>query len=331
MARLIAKRLGAMVAVLLGLSAVIFLLQKVSPLDPVRAMLGSNASSGAVAEARRQLGLDRPVLAQYASYVAGLAHGDLGESYRTRRPVLSDLGTFLPATAELALFALLFALVLATLLAVGTTLRWPGARVFRLVLLAGASAPGFLLAIAGILVFYRNLGWLPATGRTELTGVPTGPTGLLTIDGLFAGRLDVTLDALRHLVLPALAVAVGPAVSIGRVLRSSLLAIRRSDHVRTARSKGLAETTVLRRHVLRNSLGPALSMSGLQVGLMFAGALIVEQVFAWPGIGQYVAQSIPVADFPAIAGVTLLLGTGYVLINTLVDILQAIADPRIKV
>jgi peptide/nickel transport system permease protein len=331
MARLIAKRLGAMVAVLLGLSAVIFLLQKVSPLDPVRAMLGSNASSGAVAEARRQLGLDRPVLAQYASYVAGLAHGDLGESYRTRRPVLADLGTFLPATAELALFALLFALVLATLLAVGTTLRWPGARVFRLVLLAGASAPGFLLAIAGILVFYRNLGWLPATGRTELTGVPTGPTGLLTIDGLFAGRLDVTLDALRHLVLPALAVAVGPAVSIGRVLRSSLLAIRRSDHVRTARSKGLAETTVLRRHVLRNSLGPALSMSGLQVGLMFAGALIVEQVFAWPGIGQYVAQSIPVADFPAIAGVTLLLGTGYVLINTLVDILQAIADPRIKV
>jgi peptide/nickel transport system permease protein len=330
MGRLIAKRLGAMVAVLLGLSAVMFLLQKVSPLDPVRAMLGSNASSSAVIETRHELGLDRPILAQYAGYLGGLVHGDLGESYRTRRPVLSDLGTFLPATIELAWYALAFALVLAALLAIGTTLRWPGAGLFRLVLLAGASVPGFLLAIAGILIFYRDLGWLPATGRTDLTGVPAGPTGLLTIDGLFAGRLDVTLDALRHLVLPALAVAVGPAVSIGRVLRSSVLATRRSDYVRTARSKGLAETTVLRRHVLRNSIGPALSMTGLQVGLMFAGALIVEQVFAWPGIGQYVAQSIPVADFPAIAGVTLLLGTGYVLINTVVDILQAVADPRIK-
>jgi peptide/nickel transport system permease protein len=134
---------------------------------------------------------------------------------------------------------------------------------------------------------------------------------------------------LQHLAMPALAIAVGPAVSIGRVLRSSLVGNRRSDYVRTARAKGLREVTVLFRHVLRNAIGPALSMTGLQVGLMFAGVLVIEQVFAWPGIGQYTAQSIPVADFPAIAAVTLVLGAGYVVINALVDVLQAIADPRV--
>jgi peptide/nickel transport system permease protein len=142
--------------------------------------------------------------------------------------------------------------------------------------------------------------------------------------------LSVTVDALKHLLLPALAIALGPAVSIGRVLRSSLLADQQSDYARTARAKGLTELAVLRKHVLRNALGAALSMTGLQVGLMFAGVLVVEQVFGWPGIGQYVAQSIPVADFPAIAGVTLMLGVAYIVINTTVDILQAAADPRIN-
>jgi peptide/nickel transport system permease protein len=149
------------------------------------------------------------------------------------------------------------------------------------------------------------------------------------VDGLLHGRPDVTLDAMRHLLLPALAIAVGPAVSIGRVLRSSLVDGMHSDYARTARAKGLPERLVLLRHVLRNCAGAALSMTGLQAGLVFAGVVVIEQVFAWPGIGQYAAQSIPVADFPAIAGVTLLLGVGYVAINMVVDILQAVADPRI--
>ncbi len=180
-------------------------------------------------------------------------------------------------------------------------------------------------------MFYKQLGWLPASGRTSLANPPTGPTGLLTVDGLLTSQPGVTLDACQHLVLPALAIAIGPAVSIGRVLRSSLASNLRADYVRTARAKGLSEGRLLLRHVTRNSVGAALSMTGLQVGLMFAGVLVIEQVFAWPGLGQYVAQSIPVADFPAIAGVTLLLGAGYVVINTTVDILQAVADPRISV
>jgi len=325
----ITKRLLAAAIIMLALTAVMFALAKLSPVDPVHAMLGPSASPAAILAERHRLGLDRPVLAQFGSYVSGALHGDLGMSYRTRRPVSTDLGAFIPATAELALFGLALALILAALLAVGSTLRWPGAAVFRLLLMAGASTPAFLLAIAGILVFYSKLGWLPATGRTGYLDAPTGPTGLLTIDGLLHGRPDVTLDALRHLVLPALAVAVVPAVSIGRVLRSSLLDGMRSDYVRTARSKGLAERTVVLRHVLRNCMGAALSMTGLQVGLMFSGVLVIEEIFAWPGIGQYMAQSIPAGDFPAISGVTLVLGVGYVAVNTVVDILQAVADPRI--
>jgi peptide/nickel transport system permease protein len=330
MIRLIVKRLAAAAVIVAALTAGMFVLQKVSPVDPVHAMLGAQASAGQILAERRKLGLDRPLVNQYVSYLAGLPRGDFGMSYRTRRPVGTDLASFVPATAELSVCALLFALILAALLAIGSTLRWPGAGLLRLALIAGASVPAFLLAIAGILIFYQRLGWLPATGRTDYADAPAGPTGFLTIDGLIAGRPAVTLDALRHLLMPALAVAAVPAVSIGRVLRSSLISGMLSDYVRTARAKGLSERRIVLRHVLRNCAGAALSMTGLQVGLMFSGVLVVEQVFAWPGIGQYMAQSIPAADFPAIAGVTLLLGVVYVAVNTIVDILQAVADPRIS-
>jgi peptide/nickel transport system permease protein len=331
MALVIGKRLGAMAVIIVVLLAIVFGLQKASPLDPVHAMLGAQASAGAVAQQRHAMGLDRPVPVQFWHYLTGLLHGDFGTSYRTRRPVGSDLASRLPATGELASVALIFALLLAVLLATATTLRWPGAGLFRLVLLLGASTPAFLLALAAILLFYKQLGWLPATGRTDAVNPPTGPTGFLTVDGLVSGRPGVSLDALRHLILPALAIAAGPAVSIGRVLRSSVVSNQTSDYVRTARAKGLTERAVLRSHLLRNSIGPALSMTGLQIGLMFAGVLVIEQVFAWPGIGQYTAQSIGVADFPAITGVTLVLGVGYVVINAIVDIVQSIADPRINV
>jgi peptide/nickel transport system permease protein len=327
---LIGKRTAAMVVILIALAAVIFYLQRISPLDPVHAQLGGQASAGAIAQRRHELGLDKPVTVQFANYLTSLVHGDLGTSFRTRRPVMTDLRAFLPATLELALCGLVMALVLSVILAFGTTLNWRGSGIFRAVLLIGASTPAFLLAIAGILFFYQKLGWLPANGRSSVGDVPTGPSGLLTVDGLIHGRLDVSLDALRHLILPSLAIALGPAVAIGRVLRSSLVADRHSDYARTARAKGVGELRVLYKHVLRNALGAALSMTGLQVGLMFAGVLVVEQVFGWPGIGQYIAQSIPVADFPAIAGVTLMLGIAYIVINTAVDLLQAVADPRIN-
>jgi peptide/nickel transport system permease protein len=323
-------RLASAVAIVLALVLVMFILQRVTPVDPVRAKLGSNASKQAVDAERERLGYNDPLPEQYVSYVGDLVQGDFQESLRTRRPVSEDIGEYLPATAELALFGLLFALVMGTALGIGSAAKFRGSGVLRAVLLAGASAPVFLLALVGLIVFYRNLGWLPASGRTSFDSAPDGPTGFLTFDGVVNGRLDVTWDAFTHLMLPALCIAIGPAVAIGRVLRSSLVGNLRSDYVRTARAKGLRESAVMFKHALRPSMGPALSMGGLQVGLMFAGVVVVETIFAWGGLGQYVVQSIPRADFPAIAGVTILLGVGYLIINTTVDILQAAADPRIR-
>ncbi|KWX22623.1 ABC transporter permease [Mycolicibacterium wolinskyi] len=331
MRNFILSRLAAMVAILVALTAVMFVLQHISPLDPVKAQLGANSSAEAVAARRQALGLDQPLINQFWHYLTGAVQGDLGTSYRTRHSVSSDLGSFFPATLELALSGIALALVLAAFLAFGTTLKWPGSGVLRAVLFTGASAPMFLLGIVGLIVFYQQLGWVPANGRIGVANPPAGPTGMLTVDGLLAGRFDVVIDAAHHLILPAAVLAVGPAVAIGRVLRSSLLSDANSDYARTARAKGLSETRVMVGHVLRNCVGAALSMTGLQVGLMFAGVLVIEQVFGWPGIGQYIAQSIPVADFPAIAGVTLMLGVLYVVINTAVDLLQAAADPRIAI
>jgi len=317
MRNFILSRVGAMIVILIALIAVMFVLQHISPMDPVKAQLGANASAEAVAARRHTLGLDQPLVNQFWNYLTGAVHGNLGTSFRTRHPVSSDLGDFFPATLELAMYGLGLALILAGVL--------------RAVLFTGAAAPMFLLGILGLIVFYQKLGWVPANGRISVPNPTTGPTGMLTVDGLLAGRLDVVTDALHHLILPAVVIALGPAVAIGRVLRSSLLTDADSDYARTARAKGLSEGRIMLGHVLRNSVGGALSMTGLQVGLMFSGVLVVEQVFGWPGIGQYIAQSIPVADFPAIAGVTLMLGVLYVAINTAVDLLQAAADPRITV
>ncbi|HEX3547729.1 MAG TPA: ABC transporter permease [Mycobacterium sp.] len=331
MRNFILSRLAATVAILIALMAVLFLLQHISPLDPVKAQLGAQASAEAVAARREALGLNEPIPVQFWNYLTSAVRGDLGTSYRTRHPVASDLGDFFPATLELALYGMAIALILAALLAFGTTLKWRGSGALRAILFTGASAPMFLLGILGLIVFYQKLGWVPANGRIGVANPPTGPTGLLTVDGLLHGRFDVVADALHHLILPAIVIALGPAVAIGRVLRSSLLTDADSDYARTARAKGLSESRVMTGHVLRNSIGSALSMTGLQVGLMFSGVLVVEQVFGWPGIGQYIAQSVPVADYPAIAGVTLMLGALYVFINTAVDLLQAAADPRIAI
>ena len=210
----IAARIGATVAILIALTGVMFLLQHISPMDPVKAQLGAQASAQAVAARREALGLNEPVLVQFWHYLTGAMTGDLGTSFRTRHGVASDLGTFFPATLELALYGLAFALVLAVLLAFSTTLKWRGAGILRAVLFTGSSAPMFLLGILGLIVFYKELGWVPANGRIAIANPPTGPTGLLTVDGLLHGRFDVAADAFHHLILPALVIAIGPAVAI---------------------------------------------------------------------------------------------------------------------
>jgi peptide/nickel transport system permease protein len=326
MTRYVLKRLGATVLLLLALSAIIFILQAISPGDPVKAYLGANSSRQAVAAERQKLGLNDPIIVQYGRFLINLMHGNLGMSYRTHRPVVADLASYLPATIELVLTSFLIALLLAVIFSFSAALRWPGSSVYRGVLLIGATAPPFLLALGGIILFYQQLGWLPAAGQGP---DDPGPTGFLLIDTLVHGEPAGFGSALEHLLLPALVLAIAPAISIGRIFRSSLESTLSADYVRTARSKGLGEVRVLIGHVVRNSVGPALSMGGLQLGFMFAGVVVVEQIFSWPGIGNYLANSIPVSDFPAIAGVTLVLGAIYIISNAVVDLLQAIADPRI--
>jgi peptide/nickel transport system permease protein len=328
MKRFALKRGGVAVLLLLILLLVLFVLQHVSDADPAAAYLGAKAPPAQIAAVRHRLGLDSSLAHQYVTFLGHAVQGNLGVSLHTRRPVSTDLGDFFPATLELVAAAFVLAALIGAAYAFSGALRLPGGRLFRGVLLIAASAPSFLIGLLAIILFYAELGWLPAAGRGP---DHSSPTGFVLLDSVLHGDPGTFGTGLRHLFLPALALAVAPAIAIGRILRSSIESSLGADYVRTARSKGLGEVAVLGRHVVRNSIGPALSMSGLQLGSMFAGVVVIEKVFSWPGIGSYLSDSISNADFPAIAGVTLLLGTIYIFVNAVVDVLQTVADPRLAV
>lgn len=327
MSRLIAGRLGGLVGILLALTLIVFIIDAVVPTDPVAANLGAGASRALVQQTRHQLGYDQPVYVQYADFLKRLAQGNLGTSLRTHNPVLSDLGAFAPATLELALTAAFLVLVLSLVLGLWSASSVPGANAIRFVMVGFASTPTFFLGIILVLIFYRGLHLLPASGRTTAGQA----TGFVMISDFFTGDFSGWFDGLQHVILPSFVIALGPSVGIGRVLRGSLLDAMRQDHVRTARSKGISEWAVLTRHALRNSLTPVLAMAGLQLGLVLTGVIVVETVFAWPGLGLYTSDALVASDFPAVIGVTLVLGATYVIVNALVDILQAAADPRLRV
>lgn len=326
MARFLAVRGVSLVGVLLALTLVVFIIQSQVPTDPVAANLGAGASRALVKEKRKELGYDKPVTTQYWRFLDRMSHGDVGTSLRTHNRVLSDVGTFAPASVELALVAAVLIFVMSLALGLWSAAASRGSGVVRRVMVALASAPTFFLGLLAILLFYSWLGWLPASGRVG----GTSARGFVLLSTFFTADFGGFGDALKHVILPATVVAVGPAVAIGRVLRGALLESMRSDHIRTARSKGLSETRVLLRHGLRNSLTPTLAMAGLQTGLLLTGVVVVEVVFAWPGLGLYTANSLSSSDFPAVIGVTLVLGAVYVVVNGVVDVLQALADPRLQ-
>jgi ABC-type dipeptide/oligopeptide/nickel transport system permease component len=329
MAGILSRRLAGAIPVLLSLVLVVFLLAKISPIDPVAALVGAKAPPDVYAAARHKLGLDQPVPVQFWHYLVHAVRGDLGESTVTRTPIASDLGRYLPVTLELVFMALVFVIIIGFFLGLATAQGWRGSGILRLVMVSGASVPVFLACLLGMLVFYRWLHLLPITGQTSYYDAPTGPTHFLLLDSLLSGRLDVFADDLDHLVLPAFCLALTPAVAVGRVLRSSLEATLRADHTRTARAKGLGEKRILITHALRNSLGAVLAMTGIQIAAMVGNAILVELIFARPGIGLYVSNAIEQGDFNAIAGVTLAMGLIYVVTNVVVDVLQSVADPRV--
>ncbi|TSE07869.1 ABC transporter permease [Mesorhizobium intechi] len=324
----LAKSIVGAVVVLLMMSLIVFGLQSVIPADPARAIAGPNAPPETVEAVRKELGLDDPAIIQYGRFLSRLAHADLGTSVRTRRPVSDDIRQYLPATLELGLASIALGVALALVMAVLQFLI-PGSGGIRLLMVGVGSTPIFLSALLLSYFFWFRFDWLPGAGRLGYRDF-AGPTGLNVIDGILLGRPEVSVDALRHLLLPALALALPIGIAVGRSLNGALHEVMSEPYVRTARGKGLSETKVLLRHGLRNAATAPLSMLGLQVRLLFGNLLIVERVFGWPGLGLYTVQAFASADLPAVLGVAIVFGILYILVNTLIEIGQSMADPRIN-
>lgn len=327
MALYLLRRLLALIAVLFVMSFIVFCLQRIVPADPARSIAGPTAPAATVEQVRETLGLNDPILVQYGRFLEGLVHGNLGTSTRTRKPVTQDILRYAPASLELMFGALVLGAAAGVAVAFGQVVARRG-EAARLVLLAAGSVPIFLSALLLVLFFWFDLGWLPGAGRLSIRGF-SGPTGFVILDGLLAGRLDVVGNALAHLVLPAVTLAIPIAVAVARSLAGSLRGVLRQSYVRTARGNGLSERAILRRHGLRNAAAAPLAMIGLQVGLLFSNLLIVESIFAWPGLGLYTVQALGSSDLPAVLGVAIAFGALYILINAVIDILQTVIDPRV--
>lgn len=332
--RYVLRRLMLVLVLLLGTTVITFVVTNLIPGDPVSVNLGQSAMSDPeiVAAFRARYGLDKSLFQQYWAYLTNLLRGELGRSIRTGRPVLTDLVRYFPASFELATVATVLSVFVG--LAAGTASavwrgRWADS-VIRVVSMFGVSVPNFWLAILLLYFFYFQLGWLPGPGRVgALTSVPAG-TGILLLDSVLHARWELFQEALRHLVLPAVVLGSYSAGIIARTTRSSLLEVLSEDFIRTGRAKGLGEGRILLRHALRNAMIPTLTIIGLSYGNLLGGTVLVETIFAWPGIGRYAYQSTTTLDFPAIMGVTLTITFTYVIINMLVDIAYGVVDPRIR-
>ena len=321
---------------LLGVAVLTFLLSRVVPGDPAQMMAGMRASKQQVENIRERLGLDRPLTEQFLIYGSDLLRGDLGMSIMNRRPVIDNLKQFFPATVELTLVAFLIASLIGIPLGVIAALNkdsWID-HLSRLGALAGIAFPSFWLGIVLILIFFFFLDWLPGGRRVEVSAMLNrrAPpiTNLLLVDAILTGDGVLFGDALRHLVLPAITLAVGPLARFMRFTRTVMLEEIRKPYVLTAHSKGLKAQVVIRRHMLRNALIPTVTVMGLAVGYMLSGSVLVETIFNWPGLGQYAFDAVFNMDYPSIVGVTLLTTICFLLTNLIIDLIYAALDPRIR-
>lgn len=333
MLRFALRRLALMVPVLVGLSILLFAWVRALPGDPARALLGQRATPEGIARVNERYGFDEPLLQQYLSYVQALLRGDFGRSIQTGEPVLGSFLDRFPGTVELALAALLIAVVL------GIPLGYYAARHQGRFLdttivsgsLLGVVTPVFFLAILLKLVFADWLDLFPTARRQDARLDATHITNFYVLDGLMTREWDAALDAFLHLVLPAIALGTIPLAIIVRITRAAVADVLNEDYVRTAESKGLDPRVVSRRHVLRNALLPVVTTIGLQAGLLFSGAVLTETVFDWTGIGAYLFAAIGQRDYPVLQGYILLIALIYALINLAVDMAYGVIDPRVRV
>jgi ABC-type dipeptide/oligopeptide/nickel transport system permease component len=333
LAQLLVKRLISVIFVLIGLSLITFTLSHVVASDPARLIAGPRASAESVAIIRKQYGLDRPLDEQYVTYMKGLLTLNFGVSLTTLRPVRTDLARYFPATVELSLAALVFAIVVGVPLGILSALR-PNTMIDyfgRIISVSGLAIPVFWLALICQFLFFARLGWLPDGQRLPInTQPPHAITRLYTIDALLSGNLSLFATVVEHLAMPAFVLGFSVLPVITRMVRAGMLETLGLDYIRTARSKGLSERMIVVRHALRNALLPTVTVIGMQIGVLFSGAILVEIIFSWPGIGRYAITGVTNFDYNAIMAVTLIIGFIYVLMNLVVDIAYLILDPRIS-
>lgn len=332
MLRFIVRRSLQLIPTLGGLSILLFLWLQRLPGGPEYALLPDDATAEQRAALRRSLGLDEPLMVQYLAFLRKILQGDLGVSLQTGRPVLTEFFTRFPATFELAVTAMIIAISLGIPLGYFAARRRGGPLDFLAVggSLLGICTPVFFLAFMLKVLFAENLGVLPSAFRLSPGLSRTDITGFFVLDGLMTREWDVVWDAFLHLILPGLALSTIPLAIIVRMTRASVLEVLGEDYVRTAEAKGLHRQTVRTRHVLRNAMLPVVTAIGLLSGGLFAGAVLTESVFAFPGIGSFVYSATQERDYPALTGFILLIATMYVLINLLVDISYSLLDPRVR-
>jgi dipeptide transport system permease protein len=327
------NRLGVLLPTFLGVTLITFGLIHLIPGDPIQLMVGERGIDPARhARLMAELGLDKPLWQQYFDYIGRLVQGDLGRSLVTREPVLEEFFTLFPATFELSLAAMVFAISVG--LPVGILAAIKQGSVFDHavmgVSLTGYSMPIFWWGLVLILIFSVQLGWTPVSGRLGLIYWIEPVTGFMLIDTLLAGDYAAFKSALQHLVLPAIVLGTIPLAVIARMTRSAMLEVIREDYIRVARAKGLAPLRVIAVHALRNALIPVVTVIGLQVGVLLAGAILTETIFAWPGVGKWLIDSIQRRDYPAVQGGILLVASIVMLVNLLVDLLYGLINPRIR-
>jgi len=337
LAQFITLRIVRLVLVLIAITIVSFAFMKAIPGDPVAIRLGEHASAAQAAALRASLGLDKPWYVQLGLYMDHAAHGDLGRSVVDNDSVAGKLAQYFPATVELALAAMIVAIAFGVPLGVISAVKFRSltdAFTMSLALL-GVSIPVFwlgwmLVYLLSVVPSHYGLNLFPISGRISLQYTVTPITHLIVLDALLEGNWQAAGDALWHLVLPALTLGTIPLAIVAKITRSGMLDVLRSDYIRTARAKGLSERAVLLHHALRNALVPILTVIGLQTGLLLGGAVLTEHIFAWPGVGRLAFDAISNRDMPLVNGVILLFATVFVVVNTIVDLLYAAVNPRIR-
>jgi ABC-type dipeptide/oligopeptide/nickel transport system permease component len=330
----IAKRTVTVIPTLIGVIIVTFLLTRVLPGDPAVYFAGPAATPESIADIRKSLGLDKPLPEQFVTYVNDLAHGNLGNSLATGQPVMTEIASRLPASAELTLFGLIISVAIAIPLGILAAVKqgsWID-HTCRIVATAGVSLPVFFTGLLLVYVFYFLLGWAPPPlGRLDVFyTAPPQITGFYLIDSLIAGDFEVFRAALAQLILPGLTLAIFSLAPIARMTRASMLAVLASDYVRTARASGLSAYRVIVTYAFRNAMLPVVTTLGMVFSFLLGANVLVEKVFAWPGIGSFAVEALIASDYAPVQGFVLTMAVMYVVLNLLIDMLYGVVDPRVR-